>query len=47
MRKPRIDTGAAPKGDEVYFYDKIENSDMVIALFPVFLVFIFLLNLIA
>ena len=42
-----MDAGASPKGDDVYFYDKISNQDLVIALFPVFLVLVFLLNLIA
>ena len=46
LRKPG--NGLPPKaGEPVYFYDKIANSDLVIALVPVFLVFIFLLNLIA
>lgn len=46
LRKP--DSGLPPKaGEPVYFYDKIANSDLVIALVPVFLIFVFLLNLIA
>ena len=46
LRKPG--NGLPPKaGEPVYFYDKIANADLVIALVPVFLVFVFLLNLIA
>ena len=48
LRKPRFDAGGPAKpGETVYFYDKIANADLIYALVPVFLVFVFLLNLIA
>ena len=48
LRKPRLDTGSYGKpGEKVYFYDKIANYDLVIALVPIFLVLVLLLNFIA
>ena len=48
LRKPRFDLGAPLKpGETGYFYDRIANGDLVIALVPVFLVLVFILNLIA
>ena len=47
LRKPRFDQVAIPKpGEHVFFYDKIANADLVIALVPVFLVLILIMNLI-
>ena len=34
-------------GQDEYFFDRISNPDIAIALFPIFLVLVFVLNLIA
>ena len=50
MRKPNYEIGvqAINKTDEQsFFYDRIANSDLVVALVPLFLVLVLLLNLIA
>ena len=47
LRKTRFDSGTVKPGENAYFYDKINNTDLVIALVPVFLILVFLLNLIA
>ena len=49
MRKPRVEFGiqALKAGEQSFFYDKISNSDIVVALVPIFLVLVLLLNLIA
>ena len=47
MRRKPKERGAKEEGKEDYFFDKISNGDIAVALFPIFLVLVFVLNLIA